>query len=352
MLLLSGRLLSAIGSQVTAIAYPLLVLAVTHSPAKAGLVGFAGLLPHAVFGLPAGVAVDRWNRKRIMVAADGVRAVAIATLATLILLDEVTFWHIAVVALVEGTGAVFFTAAHAGALRAVVPAPQLPAAVGVIRARAAAVMLAGPPLGGVLFALGRAVPFVFDAISYAFSFLTLALMRTPFQQEREVDRARLRTQVTDGFRFLWRHPFLRTCALIYGLGNFTIPAVLFVIVVAGRGRDSRVPGSACSSLRSVPAPSSVRWRRRSSVAPYRCGRSSCSSCRRARDRRVRRLAERLRADGGVRGAGDHAAGDRLRRRGLSNRDHPGSAARPSRDGEEHDLAAGGATRAAVRRASC
>ena len=90
MLLLSGRLLSAIGSQVTAIAYPLLVLAVTHSPAKAGLVGFAGLLPHAVFGLPAGVAVDRWNRKRIMVAADGVRAVAIATLATLILLDEVS----------------------------------------------------------------------------------------------------------------------------------------------------------------------------------------------------------------------------------------------------------------------
>ena len=235
-LLLTGRLLSTIGSQVTAIAYPLLVLAVTHSPAKAGFVGFAGLLPHAVFGLPAGVAVDRWNRKRVMIVADGVRALAIATLATLILLDTVTFWQIAVVALVEGTGAVFFTAAHAGALRAVVPAPQLPAAVGAIRARAAAVMLAGPPLGGVLFALGRAVPFLFDAVSYAFSFLTLALMRTPFQEAREVDRARLRTRLTDGFRFLWRHPFLRTCAFLYGLGNFTIPAILFVIVVAGQSQ--------------------------------------------------------------------------------------------------------------------
>jgi hypothetical protein len=49
-LLLTGRLLSTLGSQVTAIAYPLLVLAVTHSPAKAGIVGFAGLVPHAVLG--------------------------------------------------------------------------------------------------------------------------------------------------------------------------------------------------------------------------------------------------------------------------------------------------------------
>ena len=207
---------------------------------------FAGLIPHAVLGLLAGVAADRWNRKRLMIAADGVRALAIATLATLIVLDRVEFWQIAVVALVEGTGAVFFTAAHAGALRAIVPAPQLPAAVGaMIRARAAAVTLAGPPLGGVLFAVGRAVPFLFDAVSYAFSFLTLVLMRTPFQQEREVDSARLRAQIVEGFRFLWTRPFLRTCALLYGLGNFTLPAVLLVIIVAGQrqGLSSAVIGA-------------------------------------------------------------------------------------------------------------
>ncbi|HEX4930869.1 MAG TPA: MFS transporter, partial [Gaiellaceae bacterium] len=231
-LLLTGRLLSTIGSQVSAIAYPLLVLALTHSPAKAGFVGFAGLLPHAAFGLLAGLAVDRWNRKRVMIAADGVRALAIATLAALIVLDRVEFWHVAVVALVEGTGAVFFIAAHAGALRAVVPAPQLPTAVGAIRARAAAVALAGPPLGGVLFAVGRAAPFLFDAVSYAFSFLSLVLMRTPFQEEREVDRARLRTQVAEGFRFLWSRPFIRTCAFLYGLGNFTLPGILLVVIVA------------------------------------------------------------------------------------------------------------------------
>jgi len=233
-LLLTGRLLSTIGSQVSAIAYPLLVLALTGSPAKVGIVAFAGLLPNAALGLLAGVAADRWNRKRLMLTADSIRALAIGTLATLILLGQVEFWQIVVVAFVEGTGFVIFSAAHAGALRAVVPSRQLPAAVGVIRARSAAVMLAGPPLGGVLFAVGRAVPFLFDAVSYAFGLLTLVLMRTPFQQEREVDRARLRTQIAEGFRFLWRHPFLRTCAFIYGLGNFTLPAVTLVIIVAAQ----------------------------------------------------------------------------------------------------------------------
>ena len=261
-LLLTGRLLSTLGSQVTAIAYPLLVLAVTHSPAKAGIVGFAGLVPHAALGLLAGAAADRWNRKRLMIAADGLRAVAIASLAALILLDRVAFWHIVVVALVEGTGAVVFTAAHAGALRAVVPARQVPAAVGAIRARSAAVLLAGPPLGGVLFAVGRAVPFLFDAVSYAFGSLTLMLMRTPFQEVREVDRARLRTQIAEGFRFLWTQPFLRTCAFLYGLGNFTLPAVLLVIIVAGQRQGLSSAGigallagfGACTLLGALASP--------------------------------------------------------------------------------------------------
>ena len=165
-LLLTGRLLSTLGSQVTAIAYPLLVLAVTGSPAKAGFVGFAGLVPHAVLGLPAGVAADRWNRQRLMIVADAVRAVAIGALAATIVLDQVSFWQIAVVAFVEGAGAVLFNTAHAGALRAIVPRQQLPAAVGVIRARGAIVMLAGPPLGGALFAVGRAVPEVVHEIAH------------------------------------------------------------------------------------------------------------------------------------------------------------------------------------------
>jgi hypothetical protein len=59
-------------------------------------------------------------------------------------------------------------------------------------------------------------------------------MRTPFQQPRERDATSLRARLAEGFRFLWRHPFLRDTALLYAIGNFTIPAFLFVLVVEAR----------------------------------------------------------------------------------------------------------------------
>ena len=70
------------------------------------------------------------------------------------------FWQIPVVAFVEGAGSAFFAPAASGALRAVVPPPQLAAAAGVQEVRHGAVSLAGPPVGGALFGLGRAVPFL------------------------------------------------------------------------------------------------------------------------------------------------------------------------------------------------
>ena len=232
-LLMTGQLLSTAGSQLTSVAYPLLVLALTHSPAKAGLVAFTRLVPSPLFGLVAGVAADRWDRKRIMVVADGVSALAVGSLAAAILLGS-TFWLIPIIAFVEGTGSVFFGAAQAGALRAVVPPRQLPDAVGVQQARFASVSLGGPPLGGALFGTGRAVPFLADAASYAFSFLSLLAMRTPCQAKREVDRSPLRAEIGEGFRFLWGQPFLRTCAFLYGIGNFALPGIFLVIVVFGR----------------------------------------------------------------------------------------------------------------------
>ncbi len=234
LLLQVGQFLSDTGTQSTAIAYPLLVLAVTGSAAKAGVVAFARTLPWVLFTLPAGVAADRWNRRRLMIAADGVRVVAIGGLAAAILLHRTAFWAIPLVAFVEGSGAALFASAHIGAMRAVVPARQLPAAVGAQTGRQAAVRLAGPPLGGALFGLAHALPFLVDAVSYAFSTVSLLAMRTPFQQEREPDRSSLRARLAEGVRFLWGHRFLRTCALLFGLANFIGPGLLLAVVVLGR----------------------------------------------------------------------------------------------------------------------
>lgn len=233
-LLQAGQLLSSAGTETSSIAYPLLVLAVTHSPAKTGLVAFARTLPMALLALPAGLLADRWSRRRLMIAADMVRAGAVACLAALVLADRAGFWPIALVAFVEGAGSALFGAAYPGALRAVVPARQLPAAAAAQTGRQAAVQLGGPPLGGVLFSLARALPFVVDAVSYFCSSLSLLAMRTPFQEVRERDRAPLRARLAEGFRFLWGQPFLRTCALLFGLGNFLGPGLLLAVVVIGR----------------------------------------------------------------------------------------------------------------------
>jgi MFS family permease len=234
MLLQFGQLLSSVGTQSTSIAYPLLVLAVTQSATQAGVVAFARALPAVLFALPAGVAADRWNRKWLMIAADGVRVVAMGGLVVAISLHGVSFGVIAIVAFVEGSGAALFGAAQAGAQRAVVPISQLPAAAGVQTGRQAVVRLGGPPLGGVLFGLARTLPFAVDAVSYAFSTLSLLAMRTPFQAERQPDASSLCARVAEGFRFLWGQPFLRTCAFLFGLTNFIGPGVLLAVVIIGK----------------------------------------------------------------------------------------------------------------------
>jgi MFS family permease len=237
-LLQGGQLLSSAGSEATAIAYPLLVLALTGSAADAGLVTFARVLPFALFGLVAGIAADRYDRRRVMLGADVVRAFAVAGLGVAALADGLALWLVVLVAFVEGSGSAFFAPAAAGALRSVVPVRQLADAAGVQLSRLAAVRVAGPPVGGALFALGRAVPFLVDAVSYLFSVVALLLVRTPFQEAREPPAssadhlvASLRGRVAEGFRFLWRQPFLRTSTFLYGLTNFIGPGLLLTIVV-------------------------------------------------------------------------------------------------------------------------
>jgi MFS family permease len=233
-LLQVGQALSTIGSESTGIAYVLLVLAITHSPVQAGVVGFARLVPWVLFGVLAGAAVDRLPRKRMMIVSDIVRIGAVASMVVAIAIDRISFAQIAIVAFVEGTMFVFFNLAEVGALRSVVPARQLPAAAAAEQARYATMTLVAPPLGGSLFGLGRALPFLADAVSYVFSLASLLAIRTPFQEEREHEHVPLRTQLAEGFRWLWGHPFLRTCAILFTWVNLLFEATFLVLIVVGR----------------------------------------------------------------------------------------------------------------------
>src|SRR6185437_2873981 len=93
-LLQFGQLLSSFGSSLSTIAYPLLTLAVTHSPAKAGYVSAMLFAPILVFGLAAGLAADRFDRRRLMIASDIVGAGALATIGWAIIAGDASLWLI------------------------------------------------------------------------------------------------------------------------------------------------------------------------------------------------------------------------------------------------------------------
>jgi MFS family permease len=233
-LLQSGQLLSNVGTQTTQIAYPLLVLALTHSPAKAGVVAFARALPLWLFALPAGLAADRFSRKRLMIISDIARTATVTGLGVAVLVHHAAFWEIPVVAFVEGAGAALFGGAQMGAMRSVVPKPQLPMATNVLTARIAIVRLAGPPLGGVLFGIAPSLPFFTDAGSYAASTGSLLAMRTPFQEVRERESAPMLHSLLEGLRFLWSSPFLRTIVGIFTLSQIVFPGVSLALVVIAK----------------------------------------------------------------------------------------------------------------------
>jgi MFS family permease len=234
-LLWSGLVVSTLGSRVTSIAYPLLVLATTGSPGKAGLAGFLATLPYLVVQLPAGAYVDRWNRRRVMIVCDAGRLVGAASVAAALVSGHLTFGQLLVVAFVEGTLFVFFNLAEQGAVRSVVPPEQLPAALAQNEARNRGATMAGAPLGGFLFGLGRAVPFLFDAATYVVSLACLLLIRAEFQEEREpAPPRRFAADVREGLVWLWHQPFLRAASLLVAGSNFLFQGVVLVLIVIAR----------------------------------------------------------------------------------------------------------------------
>jgi MFS family permease len=234
MLLWTGQVVSTVGTRASSVAFPLLVLALTGSPSQAGLVAFAQTLPFPVLFLVAGVVVDRVDRKRLLLIADGARAVAFASLAVALALDRVTLGHILVVAFIEGAFFVFFRLAESAALPQVVPEEQLPIAVAQNQARDQGAELVGAPLGGLLFGVNRLLPFLFDAVSYAISFVALLFVRSALQEERPPRETSVREEIVEGFRLTWRQPFIRAIVVLIGGSNFVFNALFLVLIVRAK----------------------------------------------------------------------------------------------------------------------
>ncbi|HUL09813.1 MAG TPA: MFS transporter [Candidatus Acidoferrum sp.] len=232
-LLWLGSAVSVLGSRASAIAYPLLVLALTGSPADAGLAGFAATVPYLLWQLPAGALVDRWNRRRIMIACDAGRALALASIVLALALDCITLAQIVLVSFIEGSLYVFHSLAEPAAVRNLVHPTHLPLALSQIEVRERGAALLGQPLGGFLFDLGRAVPFLADALSYLASLSALLLIRGRFESER-APHGPFVAEIVQGLVWLGREPFLRATALLIAGSNLLFQALNLLVIVIAR----------------------------------------------------------------------------------------------------------------------
>ncbi len=240
-LLWIGQVLSDTGTEAALIAYPLLILALTHSAVIAGAVGTVRLVAQLALGLPGGALSDRFDRRRTMIACDSIRAAVLGLLAGLVLAHLVTWPVVLAVSVIDGAANVLFDPSASAALPGIVADEQLERAWAATEARAYGAGLAGPALGGFLFGLGRAVPFLGDALSYLVSAGMVSRIRGQFRPERTGERTGLWREAADGIRLVWSHQLLRAVVIQAPLVNFAFTGVIFTITLALR-QHGTAPG--------------------------------------------------------------------------------------------------------------
>lgn len=239
LLLWSGQTVSTLGTSISTLALPLLILALTNSPALAGVLFAARQLPYLLFSLPAGVLVDRWDRKQTMIWCDLLRWLTLGSVPLAYILGHLTLLQLYLVAFVEGTAYVLFSLAQISALPQVVEPVHLSRAYALDTTTEYASTLLGPSLSAFIISLaptieiGAILGYLADSISYLVSVCTLAGMRVSFQIERARDALpqRFFLEIATGLRFLWDQRDLRLMALLTASINFLMSPVSLVVIV-------------------------------------------------------------------------------------------------------------------------
>jgi MFS family permease len=221
-----------LGSRVTTIAYPMLVLYLTHSAIYAGFSVFAVTAPSVLFYMPAGALVDRWDPRRTMLWNESFRGLAIGIIVVIVVLHKKYIILIIGLAVIEEILEIFATLAERRYMSMLVNPDLAASASARVEARAHFVVLIGRPLGALLFEIDPFVPFCADFISFIISCLTLIGIRGKVSTEvSQEPRAQLRVEIKDGWRWLKHDHFFRT-AIILNSGMTLISQALILVFIA------------------------------------------------------------------------------------------------------------------------
>jgi DHA3 family tetracycline resistance protein-like MFS transporter len=210
-LLWTGAAVSLLGDGVYIVAIAWQVYEISDTPTALSLIGVAWTLPMAAFLLVGGVVSDRFDRQRIMIATDIVRAVAVTVIAVLSLAGVLELWHLFLLAIVFGTGDAFFGPAFNATVPQIVPQRLLVQANSLDQfIRPFMMALAGPALGGLtVAALGAGAAFALDAGSFFLSALAISLMSSGHRVDRSEEKmGSALNDLREAFSFVRQHAWL------------------------------------------------------------------------------------------------------------------------------------------------
>jgi predicted MFS family arabinose efflux permease len=221
----AGQTASVFGTAVSALAVPTIAIVGLRAPIFwVGVLEAAQFAAFPVFGLVAGVWVDRWSRRRTMLAADVVRALALISIPLAALAHVLGFGQLVAVALIVGTASVFFDVAYQAYVPSLVAPAWLEHANARLEASNSAAQLAGSGVAGALIALvGAPLAVALDAASYLLSVVSLHGIRAP-EAHRDARRAQdtlaFGPALREGIAIVFRSPVLRSILAATATVNF------------------------------------------------------------------------------------------------------------------------------------
>lgn len=230
----AGQGVSTLGSQMSRVVLPLLVLDLTHSPAFTGLVALLGGLPAVIFALPLGASIDRWDRRIVMVISTAGLAAGTGCIAIAILTHHLSLPQIAVVGAVNSFCASVYGIAESAALPQVVAPDQISTAMAENEATTRTSQLIGPPIGGALFGLVHALPFIADAISSGVLVCALLRLRTGLTPDRGAASTSLWADIAEGLAWVRHQAFIVVTLLLTSGANALLTGIYLLVIVIAR----------------------------------------------------------------------------------------------------------------------
>jgi len=241
--LMAGSWISMIGSRISTIAFPMLVLDLNNSPFIAGLVTFVAIVPSMLAYIPAGALVDRWNPWRVMLVTELLRGLAVAAVIIYILAfnDGAKVYWLMSFMVAEEILEIFWMLADRRYMSQLMERDKIAERQASIEVRGHAAFLTGRPIGPYLFTLAPFAPFLADALSFLVSVGTLIAIRDPVTASKRpavASRRRLRREIAEGFQWLTENWHAGATMLL--LAFTTLIAQALIMMFLAEAHDNKL----------------------------------------------------------------------------------------------------------------